>query len=130
MRISDWSSDVCSSDLDGWTMIAVGLGVGFLFAVIVLAISVISFPMLIDRPVSVGVAVATSLSAIAANPGTMALWGLIVAFGLVLGSIPAFLGLILVLPVLGHAPWHLYRRVVRTKTTPRPSASGRTASHC
>lgn len=97
---------------EGWTMIAVGLGVGFLFAVIVLAISVVSFPMLIDRPVGVGVAVATSLSAVAANPGTMALWGLIVAFGLVLGSIPAFLGLIIVLPVLGHATWHLYRRVV------------------
>jgi uncharacterized membrane protein len=97
---------------EGWTMIAVGLGVGFLFAVIVLAISVVSFPMLIDRPVGVGVAVATSLSAVAANPGAMALWGLIVAFGLLLGSIPAFLGLIIVLPVLGHATWHLYRRVV------------------
>src|SRR3546814_2926426 len=84
--LNDFVSDVLTTS-DGWTMIAVGLGVGFLFAVIVLAISVISFPMLIDRPVSVGVAVATSLSAIAANPGTMALWGLIVAFGLVLGSI-------------------------------------------
>src|SRR3546814_12248878 len=100
------------TSFDCGTMSAVGLVVGFLFAFIVRAISVISFPMLIDRSVSVGVAVATSLSAIAANPCTMALWGLIVAFGLVLGSIPAFLGLILVLPVLGHATWHLYRRVV------------------
>src|SRR3546814_5543570 len=97
--LSDFVSDVLTTS-DGWTMIAVGLGVGFLFAVIVLAISVISFPMLIDRPVSVAVAVATSLSAIPANPGTMALWGLIVAFGLVLGPIPASPGLILLLPLL------------------------------
>src|SRR5690606_15033097 len=89
--LSAFASDVLTT-AEGWTMIAIGLGVGFLFAVIVLAISVVSFPMLIDRPVGVGVAIATSLSAVAANPGTMALWGLIVAFGLVLGSIPAFLG--------------------------------------
>ncbi|MGF1630168.1 MAG: DUF2189 domain-containing protein [Kiloniellaceae bacterium] len=96
----------------GWTMIVVGMGVGFAFAVVVLAISVVSFPMLIDRPVGVGVAVATSLRAVAANPGIMALWGFIVALALLIGSIPAFLGLIIVLPVLGHATWHLYRRVV------------------
>lgn len=111
VSLSAFASDVLTTT-EGWTMIAIGLGVGFLFAVIVLAISVVSFPMLIDRPVGVGVAIATSLSAVAANPGTMALWGLIVAFGLVLGSIPAFLGLIIVLPVLGHATWHLYRRLV------------------
>jgi uncharacterized membrane protein len=57
-------------------------------------------------------AVLTSIGAVAANPGTMAVWGLIVAAGLVLGSIPAFLGLIIVMPVLGHATWHLYRKVV------------------
>mgnify|MGYP003700495669 FL=1 len=96
----------------GWTMMVVGLGVGFGFAVLVLAVSVVSFPMLIDRPVGVGVAVATSLRACAANPLAMAAWGVIVAGGLLLGSIPAFLGLIIVLPVLGHATWHLYRRVV------------------
>lgn len=112
LSLGAFASDVLTTP-EGWTMIGVGMGVGFLFAVIVLALSVVSFPMLIDRPVGVGVAVATSLSAVAANPGTMALWGLIVAFGLVLGSLPAFLGLIIVLPVLGHATWHLYRRVVR-----------------
>ena len=54
----------------------------------------------------------TSIRAVAANPGPMAVWGLIVAAGLVIGSIPAFLGLIIVMPVLGHATWHLYRKVV------------------
>ena len=94
----------------GWTMIVVGVGVGFFFALLVLAISVVSFPLLLDRDVGLDAAVWTSIRAVAANPGPMALWGLIVAGGLVIGSIPAFLGLIIVMPVLGHATWHLYRR--------------------
>ncbi|HUZ63252.1 MAG TPA: DUF2189 domain-containing protein [Acetobacteraceae bacterium] len=96
----------------GWALIALGVGVGFLFAVAVLAISVISFPMLLDRNVRFEVAVATSMRAVRANPGPMAAWGVIVAAGLVLGSIPFLLGLAIVLPVLGHATWHLYRRLV------------------
>jgi uncharacterized membrane protein len=96
----------------GWLMIAVGIGVGFLFAVLVLAISVVSFPLLLDRNLGIGAAVSTSLRTVAANPGVMALWGLIVACGLVLGSVPLFVGLVVVLPVLGHATWHLYRKVV------------------
>jgi uncharacterized membrane protein len=96
----------------GWTMIAVGVGAGFLFAVLVLAISVVSFPLLIDRGVSLGTAIRTSVRAVMKNPVPMAAWGLIVAGGLVLGSIPLFVGLIIVMPVLGHATWHLYRKVV------------------
>ena len=96
----------------GWTMIAVGVGVGFLFAVLVLAISVVSFPLLLDRGVGLGTAIRTSVRAVMMNPVPMAAWGLIVAGGLVLGSIPVFVGLIVVMPVLGHATWHLYRKVV------------------
>jgi uncharacterized membrane protein len=96
----------------GWTMIVVGIGVGFLFAALVLGISVVSFPLLLDHNVGIGTAVATSLRAVAGNPGAMALWGLIVACGLVLGSLPLFVGLVVILPVLGHATWHLYRKVV------------------
>jgi uncharacterized membrane protein len=96
----------------GWAMIGIGVGVGFLFAVVALSISVVSFPLLLDREVGLATAVMTSLRAVAANPGPMALWGLVVAAGLVLGSIPAFLGLIVVMPTLGHATWHLYRKVV------------------
>ncbi len=109
--LAGFASDVLTTQA-GWTMAVVGMAVGFVFAVIVLTISVVSFPLLIDRPVGLGVAVGTSLRAVAANPDTMAVWGLIVAGGLLLGSLPAFLGLIIVLPVLGHATWHLYRRVV------------------
>ena len=96
----------------GWVLIAAGIGTGFLYAVLVLCISVVSFPLLLDRDVGLDVAIATSLRAVARNPDTMALWGMIVAAGLVLGSIPLFLGLVVVMPVLGHATWHLYRRTV------------------
>jgi uncharacterized membrane protein len=93
-------------------MIVIGIGVGFLFALLVLAISVVSFPLLVDRDVGVGAAIATSVRAVRMNPGPMAVWGMIVAGSLVIGSIPLFLGLIVIVPVLGHAAWHLYRRVV------------------
>ena len=96
----------------GWTMIVVGIGVGFLFALLAMSISIVSFPLLIDRDVGLDTAIRTSVRAVMANPATMALWGLVVAAGLVLGSIPLFVGLVVVLPVLGHATWHLYRKVV------------------
>ncbi len=96
----------------GWILIGAGVGVGFLFAVLVLTISVVSFPLLLDRESGLDTAVLTSVRAVMANPGPMALWGLIVAAGLALGSLPFLLGLIIVMPVLGHATWHLYRRAV------------------
>lgn len=96
----------------GRAMIVEGVGVGFLFAVFAATIGIVSFPLLIDRDVGLDTAIATSLRAVAANPGPMALWGLIVAAGLVLGALPLFLGLVIVVPVLGHATWHLYRRVI------------------
>jgi uncharacterized membrane protein len=96
----------------GWEMIAVGFGAGFLFAVLVLAISVVSFPLLLDREVGLDTAVMTSLRAVVENPLPMAAWGAIVAGSLVLGSLPLFVGLVVVMPVLGHATWHLYRRLV------------------
>jgi uncharacterized membrane protein len=111
VSIAAFARDVFTTSA-GWTMIVVGVGVGFLFALLVLALSVVSFPLLLDRDVGLDAAVWTSIRAVATNPGPMALWGLIVAGGLVIGSIPAFLGLILVMPVLGHATWHLYRKVV------------------
>jgi uncharacterized membrane protein len=67
---------------------------------------------LLDRNVGLYAAVATSVRAVATNPGPMAVWGLIVAGALAVGSIPLLLGLIVVIPVLGHATWHLYRKVV------------------
>ena len=96
----------------GWMMIVLGVGIGFLFAVLTLAISVVSFPLLLDRDVKMETAIWASIQAVMANPLPMAVWGLIVAAALVIGSVPCLLGLVIVMPVLGHATWHLYRRVV------------------
>ena len=109
--IESFARDVVATSA-GWTMTGVGIGVGFLFAVLVLLIGAISFPLLLDREVGVATAVETSIRSVATNPIPMAVWGMIVAGGLVLGSLPLLLGLIIVMPVLGHGTWHLYRKVV------------------
>mgnify|MGYP002527597830 CR=1 FL=1 len=96
----------------GWELIIVGTGVGFLFAVVVFTVSVVSFPMLLDRDVGLTTAVVTSFRAVLANPVIMALWGLIVAYIMLIAALPFFIGLGVALPVLGHATWHLYRKVV------------------
>jgi uncharacterized membrane protein len=111
VSIASFVRDVFTTSA-GWTLIGVGVGIGFLFAVLVLTISVVSFPLLLDRDVGVYTAVMTSIRTVLANPVPMAIWGLIVAGGLVIGSIPFLLGLAIVMPVLGHATWHLYRKVV------------------
>jgi uncharacterized membrane protein len=103
----------------GWKLIVVGNGVGFLFALVALLVSVVSFPLLLDREVGATVAMLTSIRVVLANPLTMALWGLIVAGLLAIGSLPLFLGLPVVLPVLGHATWHLYRKAVEADSSPR-----------
>jgi uncharacterized membrane protein len=105
----------------GWTLILVGNLVGLLFAVLVLSISVVSFPLLLDRDVGAAVALLTSVRVVARNPFTMMLWGLIVAALLVVGSLPLFLGLTIIVPILGHATWHLYRRAVEPQAAPPPT---------
>jgi uncharacterized membrane protein len=119
LSIGQFVRDVLTTPA-GWNLIVIGNGVGFLFAVAALVVSVVSFPLLLDRDVGAAVALATSVRAVLENPATMALWGLIVAAFLLLGSLPLFLGLPVVLPVLGHATWHLYRKVVEPDPTPRP----------
>jgi uncharacterized membrane protein len=96
----------------GWEMIIIGNLVGLGFAIAALAMSVVSFPMLVDRPVGLAAAVHTSIRVTMKNPVTIAVWGLIVVALLVLGAIPAFVGLGVVLPVLGYATWYLYARAV------------------
>jgi len=103
--------DVLTTDR-GWWLIVVGGLVGFVFAAVALAVSVFSFPLLLDRDCGVFVAVRTSLRATRENPVAVALWGLIVAVGLILGSLPLFLGLVIVMPVLGHGTWRFYRRAI------------------
>lgn len=97
---------------EGWQMIVLGNLVGFCFAVVTLAASVVSFPMVVDKPVSWGVALRTSFRVAWHNPVTVAAWGLIVVAMLFVGALPALVGLAVVLPVLGYATWHLYTRAV------------------
>lgn len=96
----------------GHMLIAFGVGAGFLFALVAMSISLVSFPLLLDRDVGLDTAILTSIRAVRANPLAAAMWGFIVAAGLVLGSLPLFIGLVVVIPVLGHATWHLYRKLV------------------
>jgi len=96
----------------GWKLIGYGTAIGFIFAVVALSISVVSFPLLLDRDVGVPVAVQTSVRAVWDNPFTMALWGLIVAATLVIGFLLLFVGLAVSVPILAHSSWHLYRKVV------------------
>ncbi len=96
----------------GILMAVLGIGIGAAFAFAVLSISVISFPLLLDRDVGVEIAMRASLLAMRINRGPLMAWGFIVAAGLVLGSIPFLIGLAIVMPILGHATWHLYRRLV------------------
>jgi uncharacterized membrane protein len=123
--ITQFARDVFTTP-GGWTLTVAGMAIGFLFAVLVLIISVVSFPLLLDREVGAGVAIHTSVRAALSNPVPIALWGLIVAVALLVGSLPFLLGLAVVMPVLAHATWHLYRRLVEPDLSPRPEYRPRT----
>ncbi|WBU27876.1 DUF2189 domain-containing protein [Rhodopseudomonas palustris] len=103
---------------EGWSLMLIGCGVGFLFALAALCLSVVAFPMMLDRHAGISDAMATSLRVVAVNPLPISAWGTIVVVLLVIGSIPAFLGLAVVVPLLGHATWHLYRKVVEPNPNP------------
>lgn len=111
MHVSDLGGRLFSTRA-GWAMIVLGNLAGGVFAVATLVFSVVSFPMVVDRPVDAGVAVRTSLKAVRANPWDMLGWGVRVALLLLLGLIPFAIGLAVVLPWLGYATWHLYTRLV------------------
>ena len=111
LGLADFTTRIFTTP-EGWTMMFLGNLVGFAFAILTLVITVVAFPMVVDKPVSAGAAVSTSLRAVRANPGVIANWGLRVAVLLLLGCLPAFIGLAVVLPLLGYATWHLYTRLV------------------
>jgi uncharacterized membrane protein len=115
--IPDFAQRVLTTP-EGWSLIIIGCGVGFLFAVVALCVSVVSFPLMLDRHATAIDAIRTSIRAVMMNPIEMAVWGLVVAVLLVVGSLPFFVGLAVVLPVLGHATWHLYRKVVEPDPNP------------
>ena len=97
---------------NGLAMIAMGTAVGAGFSAVLFSMTVVALPMLLDREVDFVTAMLTSLAVVRRNPGVMLGWGLLIAVLLFVAMIPAFLGLVLVLPLLGHASWHLYRRAL------------------
>lgn len=96
----------------GLALVILGNVVGLLYMIAVFSISVVSFPLLLDRDVGAAIAMKTSIRAVIANPLPMALWAVIVGVLLTVGMLALIVGLAVVIPVLGHATWHLYRRVV------------------
>jgi uncharacterized membrane protein len=104
-------ADIVSSGR-GWALILIGCFIGFCFALVAFSISVVAFPLLLDRDVGAAAAVGASVKCVVENPLTMALWGVTIAALLVIGSLPLFLGLVVIMPVLGHATWHMYRKAV------------------
>jgi uncharacterized membrane protein len=105
---------------EGHYLIVVGNLVGLVFALLVFFISVVAFPLMLDRRVGAAAAVLTSVRTVLKNPASMALWGLIVAASLAVGSLPFLFGLAIVMPILGHASWHLYRKAIEPDPNPRP----------
>jgi len=131
-NIPDFARKVFTTP-EGWGLIVVGCGVGFLFALVALCVSVVAFPMMLDRHSSMTDAMLTSLRVVQTNPAQIAAWGLIVAALLIVGSLPAFIGLAVVIPILGHSTWHLYRRAVESTgvashETPVPAKKPRYAA--
>jgi uncharacterized membrane protein len=103
---------VVVSTPEGLTFLAIGHLVGAFLALVLFSVTVIACPLLLDRNVDFVTAIVTSVKTVATSPLPMILWGLMVVVLILVASLPAFLGLLVVLPVLGHATWHLYRRAI------------------
>jgi uncharacterized membrane protein len=103
----------------GWRLIVIGNLAGLVFAIVAMMLSAITFPLLLDREIGAATALSTSIRLVQKNPVTMAAWGAIVAALLLIGSIPLFIGLAVVIPVLGHATWHLYRKAIDAGGMPK-----------
>ena len=108
--LTEWQVTIFSAD--GIKMLAVGSLVGAALGLVLYALTVIALPLLLDREIDFITAMITSWQLVASNPGPMLAWAMVIAVLVVLALIPGFLGLFVVMPVLGHASWHLYRRAV------------------
>ena len=110
-RVTSWGALLLQGH--GPVMLVVGTLIGAGFAGVLFCITVVGLPMLLERDVDFISAIIVSFQAVFANLAAMILWGIVIALLLALGMAPLFLGLFLVLPVLGHASWHMYRQLVR-----------------
>ncbi|WP_257891834.1 DUF2189 domain-containing protein [Gymnodinialimonas phycosphaerae] len=96
----------------GWTFLAIGTCVGALLSAVLFSVTVVAMPMLLDRETDIVSAMLTSIRVVTENPVVMLTWAAIISVTMLLSMVPAFLGLIFTLPILGHTTWHLYQRVV------------------
>ena len=110
--------------LEGWTFLAIGTGVGAFLSAVLFAVTVVAMPMLLDRETNFVTAMLTSIRVVTENPVVMLSWAAVISVTMLLSLVPAFLGLIFTLPILGHTTWHLYQRAVPPAKgqTVRPSA--------
>lgn len=106
------SSLAVFASVQGLTMLAVGSSVGAVFATLLFSLTVVSLPMLLEREVDFVTAMLTSVGVVTESPVVMLGWGMLIAVLLFFGMATGFLGLFVVLPILGHATWHLYRRAI------------------
>lgn len=103
---------VVTTTPEGWLFLIIGHIFGAVLSLVLFSVTVVSFPLLLDRDVDFVTAMITSVRAVVASPGPMIGWAAVVVILMIVACLPAFLGLLVVLPVLGHATWHLYRRIV------------------
>lgn len=100
---------------EGWIFLAIGTCVGAFLSTALFSLTVVSMPMLLDREVDFVTAMITSVRVVTENPKVMLIWAAIITVTMLLSMLPAFLGLIVTLPILGHTTWHLYQRAVDWK---------------
>lgn len=104
--------NVVTTTPEGIGFLLVGTGVGAFISLVLFCTTVVAIPLLLDRDIDLITAIISSFKAVFQNPAPMISWGIIIVALTFLALLPAFLGLLVVLPVLGHATWHLYTRVV------------------
>ncbi len=97
---------------EGWTFLAIGTCVGAFLSAVLFTVTVVAMPMLLDRETNFVTAMLTSIRVVTENPVVMLTWAAIISVTMLVSLLPAFLGLIFTLPILGHATWHLYQRAV------------------
>jgi uncharacterized membrane protein len=103
---------------EGLVFLIVGNFVGAVLSLVLFSLSVVSFPLLLERDVDFVTAMITSVKAVVASPGPMVGWAAIIVMLMIVSALPAFLGLVVTLPILGHATWHLYKRIVVPEELP------------
>lgn len=97
---------------EGWVFLAIGTCIGAFLSAVLFSVTVVAMPMLMDRETDFVTAMLTSIRVVTENPVVMLSWAAIISVTMLLSLVPAFLGLIFTLPILGHTTWHLYQRAV------------------